>query len=216
MFELPLFPLSTVLFPGMPLALHIFEDRYKLMIGNCIEARKPFGVVLIKEGVEALGPLAEPHAVGCIAQITQVERLEAGRLNIGAVGRERFRIISLDDKLPYLVGKVERYPLGNDQPEAQVKAARRLRPWVVRYMDVLSQIDGIELDPLQLPDEPLALAYLAATLLQVPQEQKQRLLAAEGGVELLTAMRPLYRRELAFLKTMVDQPVDDLDSFSVN
>ena len=56
MIELPLFPLNTVLFPGMPLGLHIFEDRYKLMIGQCVQERRPFGVVLIRSGQEALGP----------------------------------------------------------------------------------------------------------------------------------------------------------------
>ena len=79
MFELPLFPLNTVLFPGMPLTLHIFEDRYKLMIGKCIQERQPFGVVLIRRGLEALGPVADTHSVGCMAFIRQVERLEQGR-----------------------------------------------------------------------------------------------------------------------------------------
>src|SRR5512147_2655499 len=92
MYELPLFPLNTVLFPGMPISLHIFEPRYKLMIEQCIQIAQPFGVVLIREGVEALGPSAEPHQIGCSAQITQVERLEDGRMNIVAVGVERFQI----------------------------------------------------------------------------------------------------------------------------
>ena len=60
MLELPLFPLNTVLFPGMPLNLHIFEERYKRMMQACIESSKPFGVVLIKQGLEAHGPLADP------------------------------------------------------------------------------------------------------------------------------------------------------------
>ena len=70
MFELPLFPLNIVLFPGMPLSLHIFEDRYKLLIGKCLQERQPFGVVLIKKGIEALGPLAEPHHIGCTAFVS--------------------------------------------------------------------------------------------------------------------------------------------------
>ena len=216
MLELPLFPLNTVLFPGMPLRLHIFEERYKLMIHSCIRQSQPFGVVLIKEGAEALGPLAEPHAVGCTARIMSVEQLEEGRMNIVAIGRERFRIVSLDHDLPYLVGTVERYPLHEGDPVAQEDAARRLRPWITNYMEVLSALDDIELHADQLPADPVALAIVAATLLQVPQRQKQGLLATDSVVDLLTTMRALYRREVAFVKEMVAQDVQDQGSFSLN
>lgn len=86
MYELPLFPLNTVLFPGTPIQLHIFEDRYLKMINRCIEEHKPFGVVLIEEGSEAFGPLAKPYRIGCTALIAKVEKLEDGRINITAVG----------------------------------------------------------------------------------------------------------------------------------
>ena len=93
MLDLPLFPLNTVLFPGMPLSLHIFEDRYKRMIGECIDSGNPFGVVLIKRGQEANGPLAEPHEIGCTARIIEVEPLSEGRMNIVVLGQKRFRIL---------------------------------------------------------------------------------------------------------------------------
>ncbi len=216
MFDLPLFPLNTVLFPGMPLALHIFEDRYKLMIGKCLQERRPFGVVLIKKGAEALGPLAEPHSVGCIAYVSQVERLEQGRMNIGAFGQERFRILSVDDSLPYLVGKVERFPIDAGEPGSQKDAARRLRPWVVRYLEALPQLGDLEFDLQQLPTEPLPLAYLAATLVQIPQEEKQHLLASDEASTLLNNLRAIYRREMAFLRTMLEQDVGDQGTFSLN
>ena len=68
MITLPLFPLNTVLFPGIPVHLHIFEERYKEMISQCLEARVPFGVVLIKSGPEALGPAAAGggYVPGCL------------------------------------------------------------------------------------------------------------------------------------------------------
>ncbi len=78
MFEIPLFPLNTVLFPGTPIHLHIFEERYKQMINLCLQEQRPFGVVLIRNGMEALGPLAEPFHIGCTAEIAHVERLEDG------------------------------------------------------------------------------------------------------------------------------------------
>lgn len=216
MFKLPLFPLNTVLFPGMPLVLHIFEDRYKLMIGKCIQERQPFGVVLIRLGTEALGPVAEPHAVGCTAVIRQVQRLEQGRMNISAVGRSRFRVVSLEHDLPYLVGNVETYPLGSEESEEQAAAAMRLRPWVARYMDTLSQVEGVDLDPKDLPEEPVDLAYLAATVLQVPAGMKQSLLATEQATALLNEIRGLYRQEVAFLKDMLARDVEDPNPFSLN
>jgi len=72
MFELPLFPLNTVLYPGTPLYLHIFEPRYQRMINLCLNEHRPFGVVLIRHGQEALGPLAEPYRIGCTADIIRV------------------------------------------------------------------------------------------------------------------------------------------------
>jgi Lon protease-like protein len=216
MFELPLFPLNTVLFPGMPISLHVFEDRYKLMIGKCIQERRPFGVVLIREGVEALGPLAQPHSFGCMATITQVERLEHGRMNIGAIGRERFRILTLDDDLPYLVAKVERFPLANDLPQEQVEAAEQLLPLVTRYMDSLSQVENVTLDPEKLPSDPPTLAYLAATLVQIPQEEKQKLLSTEKTVILLEDLRTLYRREVTLVAALLEEPVEQDGLFSLN
>ncbi len=218
MMELPLFPLNTVLFPGMPLGLHIFEDRYKLMIGKCVQERQPFGVVLIRSGQEALGSLAEPHPVGCIAYITQVERLEQGRMNIGAMGHERFRLFSLDDSQPYLVGQVERYPLREEDPTAITRAAQRLRPWVMRYLEVIIRDEeGDEkIDPEQVPDEPIPLAYVAATLLQIPPEQKQKLLGIEDAQSLLVALRGFYRWEVALVKAMLEPQGMDQGSFSMN
>jgi Lon protease-like protein len=216
MFELPLFPLNTVLFPGMPMALRIFEERYKLMIGKCIEEERPFGVVLIKKGSEVLGPIAEPHLVGCTAEIIEVEELKHGRMNIGAIGRERFQIVSLNQDSSYLVGQVERFPLIGDDSEIMDTAARRLRPWVINYMDELSRIEGLELDSLEVPEEPKPMAYLAATLLQIPPGQKQKLLATEQATKMLVDMHALYRREVAFLKVMIEHDEADQGSFSLN
>src|SRR3954453_11337770 len=88
--EIPLFPLNTVLFPGMPLPLHIFEPRYREMIGACVRDERPFGVVLIKEGRE-VGEAAMPFEVGTLAKIVGVERLDDGRMNVVTVGTDRFR-----------------------------------------------------------------------------------------------------------------------------
>lgn len=203
MLELPLFPLNTVLFPGMPLNLHIFEERYKHMMQECIESSQPFGVVLIKRGLEALGPLADPHEIGCTARVIEVEPLSEGRMNIVALGQERFRVLMLDRDKEYLVGKVELYPLGEKDKMNLIETGNRLHPWVKRYMDILSQASETDLKSEYLPNDPLALAYLAAVLLQVPPREKQSLLAAQDANGFLDEMYDLYRREVVLLDAIV-------------
>ena len=83
---MPLFPLGLVLYPEEELPLHIFESRYKQMIEHCLAEEKQFGVVLIRRGSEALGPLAEPHSIGCTARILEVQPLDEGRMQITTIG----------------------------------------------------------------------------------------------------------------------------------
>jgi Lon protease-like protein len=111
--ELPIFPLkNVVLFPGMVLPLHIFEMRYREMINRVSTNASPFGVVLIDEGQE-VGASASPHTVGTAARIARVERLDDGRMNITAVGTQRFRILE-DAYHPQLSdGNGEHFPLSS-------------------------------------------------------------------------------------------------------
>ncbi|NDJ60939.1 MAG: LON peptidase substrate-binding domain-containing protein [Chloroflexi bacterium] len=216
--KLPLFPLNSVLFPEMPISLHIFEERYKLMIGRCIEERKPFGVVLIRSGEEVLGagPGAEPHLIGCTAEITQVQRLPMGRLNIVAMGKERFQILALQNDEPYLTGTVEMAPLVNENPVHLDQSGLLLRPWVERYLNVLGQAENVEFDMEQLPKEPLPLAYLAASLLRVDLDDKQDLLTIESAAGFLQGIRRIYRKEVTLLEALMTQPSIEEGPFSVN
>src|ERR671932_1191815 len=107
--ELPLFPLRVVLFPGMRLPLHIFEERYKLMIGTCMVTDQTFGVALIRSGREVGGP-AETYPTGTTARIIQMERLPEGRMNLVAVGVDRFRLLHRLEGEPYVRGLVQLLP----------------------------------------------------------------------------------------------------------
>ncbi len=213
MFELPLFPLNTVLFPGMPLSLRIFEERYKEMINLCIQKRQPFGVVLIKEGAEVqtlYSRRVEPHSIGCTAQITQVQPLPQGRMNIAALGQERFEILSINhDEHPYLVGTVQLMPMLTGDPLDLLHRGRVLRAWLVRYLHMLANAGKIRFDQAQLPTDPVALGYLGAVLLEVPAEEKQTLLAIDQAALLIEALRHKYRREVALLGTMLQEVKDD-------
>ena len=217
MLELPLFPLNTVLFPGTPIQLHIFEERYKRMIGICLSTRQPFGVVMIRRGDEALGPLAEPYTIGCSAQIIQVQRLEEGRMNLLAVGLERFRILSIDAHAqPYLVAYVEPYPLV-DPDSASLKAAQELlRAWVRRYINALSEANASQVDFEQMPTEPQEFMYAAAALLQISPLDKQGLLSQESAAELLQGVITLYKREVALAKNIFSPGPAFQGAFSPN
>ena len=217
--EIPLFPLNTVLFPGMPINLHIFEPRYKEMIRYCLETQSPFGVVLIREGDEALGPLADPYPIGCTAQITHMEQLENGHLDVFAVGLERFHIHGLSYDQPYLTGMIEVLPFEMDHDSQHlIQAGTRLRPLVERYLAVLSEAaEEVEFDSTQLPNDPMALAYLAATVVQIPAAQKQELLATGEATELLADIRTIYQREVPLLRAILQHsPHDEMGMFSLN
>lgn len=217
MLEIPLFPLHTVLFPGMPLQLHIFEERYKQMVAYCQRTDSPFGVVLIRQGLEAAGPLATPFSVGCTAQIKHLEPLEHGRFDLTAVGLERFHIRELKEGKPYLVGMVEEFPLFTEETPEVLAAESRLRPWLERYVRSLTQDEHVESAIENFPSDPLGLAYLAAVIVQVPPLQKQVLLEVERCVDLLEQMRPLYRREVALIETILrTQPSGIAQAFSKN
>lgn len=217
MINIPLFPLNTVLFPGMPLKLHIFEDRYKTMVNECLEKEMPFGVVLIESGVEAMGPLARPHMVGCTAHISQVKRLAFGRMNIVAVGQSRFRIHTLNYDEPYLKGNVELLESIEDTQDT-IRQSRQLVPLLKRYLHTLESVGQVQFDFTQLPDDPMSVAYLAAVLLQTESEHKQSLLAEDDSTKLLDRLREIYRREVMILEKLVSPPetVNESGPFSPN
>lgn len=217
MIELPLFPLNTVLFPGIPVQLHIFEERYREMIARCLATAEPFGVVLIKRGREALGPLAEPHLVGTTAQIIEREEFDDGRLNLRVVGQERFRINNLYHDQPYLVGQVELFPYAMGDMQVLERAAAGLRPLVLRYLNLLTEESDEVIGGEKLPAGPLELAYVAAFILQTSPANKQILLAEERALDLLNGLRRLYPRELALLNVLLDHEGGAfIGSFSAN
>lgn len=218
MYELPIFPLNTVLFPGMPLRLHIFEERYKAMLKHVLRGNRTFGVNLIRSGAEALGPVAIPYPTGCTARILDVEMLEDGRANLTAVGDERFRILQPDLSEPYLKAVVESTPLLSHHTFAVVRNARVLRGQLSDYLALLGRLsaqdarpageadDSLDLDltGMRLPEDPLTLIYLSASLLQIPAAEKQPLLEADTAAEIMRQVQRLLRRELAVLPPLLD------------
>ena len=214
---LPLFPLNTVLFPGQLLPLHIFEPRYRQMIGECLQHSVPFGVVLLREGEEAGDETAVPCDVGTTANIIQAERLPDGRMTIVCVGNARFRISQTYHDRPYLRGDVDLWPwapLDNTQPSPADVVRQRLQ----RYLNLLSQISDSPIN-VDIPDDAATLANLSAAILQIDPGEKQQLLATASIGELLDQVAAILRRELRGLSIMQaarQKPTDESPSFSLN
>jgi Lon protease-like protein len=141
--EIPLFPLHTVLCPGIALPLHIFEPRYRLMIERCIEYATPFGIVVIRAGQEVGATEVAIAGVGTFAEIREATRLPDGRYDILVVGSGRFAVESVDpEKEPYLVAEVTGIEdeVG-DLSTATSLAARAMRRFVA-YLQLLQPMEG--------------------------------------------------------------------------
>ena len=201
-YTLPLFPLNTVLFPGMPLPLHIFEERYLQMMSECLDKQQPFGVVLIKKGQE-VGETATPHSIGTSAIITEAAKRSDGRLDIIAIGYQRFRILSLSHDQPYLGGLVETMPLIDEDSDEAYTQATRLQMRLEGYIQSLNELTESKIELEQIPEKPILLAFLTAILLQVPKADKQSLLEAGTIPEMLTRENLLIQREQRLLQANI-------------
>ncbi len=203
--ELPLFPLNTVLFPGQMLPLHIFEDRYRLMIRRCLAEDLPFGVVLIKRGRE-VGDEAEPHEVGTVAHIVKSSHLPDGTMDVVTVGQERFCIHHLIHDQPYLRGEVKTLSMQEpSDPSAMVTLADAVRESVVHYIELIADAAGLQIQVSEMPDTHLQLAYLAGVAMQIDNREKQELLAISSLQEVLAREVRLLNRENALLRWMIAQ-----------
>ena len=211
--NLPLFPLNTVLFPGLPLPLHIFEERYKLMIATCLVTDSEFGVLLIRSGVE-VGGAAEPYEIGTIAHIRDVERLPDGRMNLVTVGTERFRLVEIIEREPYLIGHVEPYP---GLPEsADPDLAADVREKFLAYLRDLRP-ELAERTPAKLAEEPEALSFQLAAALPIIPTRRQALLALDSTSARLRALGLVVQREHQSLRIAGRAaPTKTIGPFSVN
>ena len=202
--EMPLFPLkNVVLFPGMMLPLHIFELRYREMINRCIDEKIPFGVLLIEEGQE-VGDTAKPHMVGTAARITRVERYEDGRMDIVALGTQRFRVVDFDHSKSYLSGSVRHFPVINGETVQASQLVQVVRPKIIEYVEMLAKASQTRLKLDRLPEDATTLAFLVAISLQISPKDKQSVLELTGIPEMLSREVHLLSREILFTKHMID------------
>ncbi|MEO8251000.1 MAG: LON peptidase substrate-binding domain-containing protein [Chloroflexota bacterium] len=236
--RLPLFPLHVVLFPHLPLPLHIFEERYRAMTRDLMADGSPYGGRFVispsTSGAEAgeSGIAPEIGSIGTVAEVRRAERFADGRWALVVVGVERVRMGDVDRSGPYALVEVEPLPesLGDAEQAGrllpQVQAALdAYLDTVKRFVasaasqgkesqeisDVAASLDEV-LKPIHLPDDPLAASYAVAGVLQIELHRKQQLLEQPDGAARLQAELNLLRREARLLADGSVPPVgrDDL------
>jgi uncharacterized protein len=217
--ELPLFPLGAVLFPGLVLPLHVFEERYRALVRDLLarpnDADREFGVVAIRRGWEvAESTLAKAgsdvalYEIGCTAQVRRVTERPDGTYDLVTVGRRRFEIARVvTDVTPYLQAEV-RYLPERVGPEGD---AERLGPRVLAafraYLSGLSREASSE----QLPEDPVVLSHLVAATTVLTVADRQKLLAMPDTAARLRAELALLHREVALLRQVRAVPVAPSD-----
>ena len=176
--DLPLFPLNVVLYPGMPLPLRVFEERYKQMMNRCLEGDMTFGVVLIKSGKE-VGRGAVPFEIGTIARIMDVVPQGGGRMLVSAVGEEVFRIVNIQQITPYMVGSIE--VLERTEESAPEELTTRVVGHFRTYRSLLASLRGMREGTVDLDKDPERLSYTVAAELMAGTREKQGLLETSSA-----------------------------------
>jgi len=231
--RLPFFPLHTVLFPHLPLPLHIFEPRYRAMARDLMADDSPFGgrfvVSMIVEGKEAGDPDARTSPVGTIAEVRTAEQLADGRWVLLAVGLARASLGRLDRSGEYAV--IEAEPMDDVAGEVDARLLPAVQAALDGYMETVKrfvtatasvghdsqEIKGVAaslddvLKPIHLPDDPSAASYAVGGLLQIELTRKQHLLELPDAAARLSAELDLLRRESRLLAEGSLPPVPTSD-----
>ena len=171
--NLPLFPLNVVLFPGNILPLHIFEERYRTMIHECLQEDSEFGIILAKGG----RVIGDSYSIGTAVKIIDSDIMEDGRMNIMTVGQYRFEVQEITCQTPYLEALVDpistNLPIDPTRLQALISRASEL---CETYENLLAETVTDWEVPKNLPERPFHLACHIATRLQITLIEKQRLL----------------------------------------
>jgi uncharacterized protein len=209
---LPMFPLNAVLFPGLSVPLHVFEDRYRALVHHLLRVEDPaervFGSVGIREGYEVGDHGAQSlYRIGCRLQLTDVESHPDGTFDIVAVGMERIELERLDPGDTFPVGQVV------DRPDTTGAVAEdvleRARAAFVAYRAALADLRS---DPYEgtLPRDPTYLSWTLAAVAPLPMSERQSLLEAEDATDRLVLLTDLLRTELRAMNVIPSLPATEV------
>jgi uncharacterized protein len=210
---LPLFPLGTVLYPGLLLPLNIFEERYRELVRDLLDGPEPrrFGVIAIRKGRETgVDGISALYQIGCTATLREVAEQEDGRYHLVTVGTQRFRLVSLDNSRPYLQGEVDLLEEEVGDEAAAGLAVHAVQRGFHGYVEALASRESVEVTVPELPDEPLLLSYLVAASMILDLSVRQDLLAEPDAERRLGAERALLARETTMLRSLTAAPAPDL------
>jgi Lon protease-like protein len=226
--RLPHFALHTVLFPHLPLPIHVFEERYRSMARDVMADGSPYAgrfvVSMITEGRE-VGGEALTQPVGTVCEVRSAERFPDGRWLLLVVGVTRARLLEVDRSGPYPIAEVEEItePIGAGAAQLVPEVQRALDAYlatVKRFVaraasvgdtaeetqEMTTSLDEV-LKPIQLPADPVAASYAVGGVLQIELARKQRLLELPDAARRLRAELDLLRREASFLDDGAMPPV---------
>jgi hypothetical protein len=221
---LPLFPLNTVVFPGMTVPLHVFEDRYRSLVEKLLEepdpAQRVFGTVAIREGYEVSEPYGgaadeKGHGgqslfrVGCVLQLTEHERNADGSFDVVAVGRGRLRLAGVLTDAVYPTGEVE--VLGDDHDSVVApELVERACSLFERYRQALSGLHGDDVLTGTLPKDPAYLSWTLAATTLLPLPDRQTLLEADDTHLRLAILTRMLRDEMRAMAAVPSLPAVDV------
>lgn len=207
-----MFPLNAVLYPGVSMPLHIFEDRYRSLVHHLLRIEDPaervFGTVAIREGYEVGDHGAQSlFRVGVRVQLTEVEAHADGTFDIVAVGRDRIQLNRLRTTDTFPVGEVDVLPeFATEVPGEVVTHARAV---FAAYRHVLREIASDPLDG-DLPRDPVFLSWTLAACTPLPLAERQQLLEAIDATERLTLVTDLLRSELRMMNVITSLPATEV------
>ncbi|WP_310529656.1 LON peptidase substrate-binding domain-containing protein [Nocardioides sp.] len=209
---LPMFPLNTVLFPGVTIPLHVFEDRYRALVHHLLSIDDPadrvFGSVAIREGYEVGDHGAQSlYRVGVRLQLTEVESNEDGTFEIVATARDRIILGGLETSGDFANGDVKDSP---DEPiEGSEALHDRARATFTAYQAAISIMQGTTFSG-SLPRDPGYLSWTLAALAPLPMAERQSLLEAESPEARLELVTQLLREELRAINVIPSLPATDV------
>lgn len=205
---MPMFPLNTVVFPGMTVPLHVFEDRYRLLVRHLLTiddpAERVFGTVAIREGYEVGDHGAQSvYRVGCVLQLTEAERNDDGTFDIVTVARARMLLDDMRAGVEFPQGSAT--TLAEPEVAVPTEVLDRARSTFTAFRAAMTEIQG---DPFSgtLPRDPDYLAWTLSAIAPLPMAERQSLLEADDATERLTLVTRLLTEELRAINVIPSLP----------